>query len=157
METRTRSDGTLPQGLAYFSLALGAMEVLAPNLLSRAIGLEPRPALMRALGLREIATGLGMLALPGSPAGPGTRVAGDAIDLAVIAMTSGLGSLTRRRRVIALLAVAGVAALDMYATRKLMARDRSSDASKRRHQIPTVRPAEGQAGESNGMRTPSPH
>ena len=76
MEAGTPSDGTLPKGLAYFSLALGAVEVLAPKLLSRTIGLEPQPAMMRALGLREIATGIGMLSLPGSPAGPGARVAG---------------------------------------------------------------------------------
>jgi hypothetical protein len=157
MAAATRSDGTLPKGLAYFSLALGAVEVFAPNLLSRAIGLEPRPALMRALGLREIATGLGMLSLPGSPAGPGARVAGDAMDLAVIAMASGLGSGTRRRRVIALLAVAGVAALDMYATRKLAARHRASDASKRRQRIPTVRPMEAPVAQGNGVRAASPH
>src|SRR4051812_461011 len=108
MEIQPRSDTALPKGLAYFSLVLGAAEVLAPNLLARAIGLEPQPALMRAFGLREIATGLGMLSLPGSPAGPGARVAGDAVDLAVIALASGLRSGMRRRRVIALLAVAGV-------------------------------------------------
>jgi len=157
MEAGTPSDGTLPKGLAYFSLALGAVEVLAPKLLSRTIGLEPQPAMMRALGLREIATGIGMLSLPGSPAGPGARVAGDAVDLAVLAMASSLRSGTRKRRFIALLAVAGVMALDVYATRKLTRRHRAAARSQARNQIPTVRPPEAQTSESNGMRAPSPH
>jgi hypothetical protein len=157
MEAGTPSDGTLPRALAYFSLALGAVEVLAPKLLSRAIGLEPQPTLMRALGVREIATGIGMLSLPGSPAGPGARVAGDAVDLAVLAMTSSLRSGTRKRRLIALLAVAGVAALDVYATRKLAQRRRAAHGHQRRDQIPTVQAVEARASESNGMRAPSPH
>jgi hypothetical protein len=161
MEASQRADGSLSKGLAYFSMALGAAEVLAPKLLSRAIGLEPRPALMRALGLREIATGIGMLSLPGSPAGPGARVAGDAVDLAVVALTSGLSSATRKRRIIALLAVAGVAALDVYATRKLAARHRAVDQGRRRNRIPTVRPAQAEveagAATSTGVSAPSPH
>lgn len=124
--------------LAYFSLALGAVEVVAPKLLSHAIGLEPRPGLMRALGLREIATGLGMLSLPGSPAGPGARVAGDAMDLAVIGLASGLGRGTRSRRIVALLAVAGVMALDVYATRRAAARQRTRALGRRRDRIPTL-------------------
>jgi len=121
--------------LAYFSIALGAVELMAPNLLSRAIGLEPRSGTMRALGLREIATGLGMLALPRSPAGPGARVAGDAMDLAVIGLGAGLGRGTQRRRIAALLAVAGVMALDIYATRKSAARHRAVDRYKRRNRV----------------------
>lgn len=124
MESTNHVDQRLSTGLAIFSLALGATELLAPRLLSRAIGLEPKPGMMRALGLREIATGLGMLALPGSPAGPGARTAGDAMDLAVIAASAGLGTGTRHRRIIALLAVAAVAALDFHATRKMAARGR---------------------------------
>jgi hypothetical protein len=128
--------------LAYFSIALGAVELVAPNMLSRAIGLQPKPGLMRALGMREIATGLGMLSLPRSPAGPGARVAGDAMDLAVIGLGAGLGAGTRGRRLAALLAVAGVMALDIYATRKSAARHRAVDRYKRQNcaanRIPTL-------------------
>ncbi|HEX6398082.1 MAG TPA: hypothetical protein VFZ95_11705 [Steroidobacteraceae bacterium] len=121
--------------LAYFSIALGAVELMAPNLLSRSIGLEPKPGMMRALGLREIATGLGMLSLPGSPAGPGARVAGDAMDLAVIGLGAGLGRSTRGRRLAALLAVAGVMALDIYATKRATGRRRAVARFKRQSRV----------------------
>jgi len=114
--------------LAYFSLALGAMELVAPNLLSRAIGLRPKPGLVRTFGVREMATGLGMLTLPRSPARPGARLAGNAVDLRN----------TRRGRIVALLAVAGVMALNIYAARRAASRNRAVEGFRGRNRIPTL-------------------
>ena len=120
MHSRNATDRRLSTGLAWFSLGLGLTELFAPRMLSRAIGLKPRPKMMRALGIREIATGVGMLSKPRSALGPRARVAGDVMDLAVLATSP------RSRRgamspglITAVVAVAAVAAVDLYASRRL--------------------------------------
>src|SRR4051812_5790190 len=47
--------------LGWFSLGLGLTEVVAPRQLARLIGVNHRPFLFRFLGLREIASGIGIL------------------------------------------------------------------------------------------------
>lgn len=57
---RTRP-ASIARGLGWFSLALGAAELLAPNSVARAAGVRTNSALMRLYGLREIACGIGIL------------------------------------------------------------------------------------------------
>lgn len=77
---------TIARGLGWFSLALGAAETLAPPRLNRALDLRRnRDGLLRVLGARKIAAGIGILATrrkrqPWLLA----RVAGDALDLAAL-------------------------------------------------------------------------
>ena len=49
------------QGLAFFSIGLGLAELLAPRRVSRAAGMTKNDTLLRGYGLREIATGVGLL------------------------------------------------------------------------------------------------
>jgi hypothetical protein len=60
-----RREGTdaLIRGLGWFSLALGAAEVVAPEAVGKLVGLRTvrDPAVIRMLGLREMAAGLGIL------------------------------------------------------------------------------------------------
>lgn len=114
----TGDGARLARGLGWFSLALGATELLAPRVLARAIGLDPRGATamtLRAMGAREIAAGVGVLLAPHRPAPLWARVAGDALDLGLL----GLASATQRTRAPrlagAVAAVAGVTALDVVA------------------------------------------
>src|SRR4030095_7016786 len=51
----------LDQALAAFSIGLGLVELLAPRRLGRLIGAGEHPALLRLCGLREIASGVGLL------------------------------------------------------------------------------------------------
>lgn len=51
----------LARGLGWFSIALGFTEVLAPRSLARALGMDGDEALLRAYGVREVATGIGIL------------------------------------------------------------------------------------------------
>jgi hypothetical protein len=79
-------DLRLAKGLGWFSIGLGLTQILAPGWLGRAIGVGERKGLMRALGAREIITGLGVLAQQPRPALPvWGRVAGDAMDMALLA------------------------------------------------------------------------
>jgi len=116
---RTEGTDALIRGLAWFSIALGAAEVLAPEAVGKLVGLRTvnNPAVIRMFGLREMAAGLGILA--SSRPGPWiwARVGGDVMDLAMLG-AAGRGDVDRGRFTASVLAVAGVTALDIYAARQ---------------------------------------
>jgi hypothetical protein len=118
----TRTD-TLARGLGVFSIALGLMELAAARPLARTLGMRGNEKLIRAYGLREIATGVGILAAKDPTPWIWGRVAGDALDLATLA--TGLEGDNRRKDnvVLALTAVAGVTALDVYCATALSGED----------------------------------
>ena len=110
---------TLARGLGVFSIALGLVEVLAPRSLTRALGMEGSETLVQAYGAREIATGLGILASKDPTPWIWGRVAGDGLDLATLA-TALEGNNPKKTNVgIAMAAVAGVTALDVYCAQTL--------------------------------------
>lgn len=124
--SQPRSDATLDaaplsRGLGWFSLALGLAEVTLPRTLARAIGVEPRAAtrwLVRAMGVRELIAGTGLLTQPHRPLPLWSRVAGDAIDLALLGLGARSGRLHALRFAGAFTAVAGMAAVDVIAARR---------------------------------------
>ncbi len=109
---------TLARGLGWFSLAFGAAELAMPRLLARGIGIEPGPItslVTRVMGAREIVSGIAILTNPRTPMPLWVRVAGDAVNLALLGLaatrrTSGL------RLAGAIAAVSGVTALDIVAS-----------------------------------------
>lgn len=112
----------LANGLGWFSLGLGIAGFAAPRLLARAAGIPrttPGPLMLRLVGLREIASGLGILSQRRPTGWLWARVAGDLMDVAL------LGSAARSRRsrpnriAMVATAVAGVTALDVLAARQL--------------------------------------
>jgi uncharacterized membrane protein len=110
------SGHTLARGLGAFSLGLGLAEVAAPRAIARLIGASDRgaaPVILRALGAREIAHGIGIFARPRSV---WTRLVGDLIDVAFVGLQF-RGRRNRRTRLWATVgAVLGVGALDALAT-----------------------------------------
>lgn len=110
----------LTQLLAGISLALGLAQVCAPRALGRLVGVGEYPALMRLLGVREIASGLGLLSRRQPARWSWARVAGDAIDLALLGAAAASAKRSEAPRLAtAIAAVAGVTALDVYASRRL--------------------------------------
>ena len=103
----------LGMGLGWFSLALGLVELVRPALVSRHAGVPFRPRTLRALGLRELASGTGILFRPHKPGWLWSRVAGDAMDLALLVFSG--RKHPGRRVALATAVVAGVAALDTLA------------------------------------------
>jgi len=71
--------------LGVFSIGLGLAELMAPRAVARAVGLRGRENLVRLYGLREIATGIGLLTGRASAPWMWGRVAGDVLDLATLA------------------------------------------------------------------------
>lgn len=115
----------LAQGLAVFSIVLGLIEVIAPRRLANWLGMKRSARALRMYGLREIGSGVGILA-GRTPSGRGmgtmARVAGDVMDIATLA--PGLSPRNKKRRNvgIAIGAVAGVMLLDIVASRLLVKR-----------------------------------
>lgn len=116
------SVGTISKGLGLFSLGLGLAEMAAPRFLAKAIGIEadaPTRMTMRMFGAREIAAGIGILAKPKQPLPMWSRVVGDAIDLGFMAWALKAKRTRTERLVGAMVAVAGVAALDAVVSARL--------------------------------------
>jgi hypothetical protein len=99
--------------LGWFSVSLGLAEVLAPRLLTRALG-ATNPTLMRSYGVREIAAGMGLLAGRRPRFWLWARVIGDALDIASLLGTLRRGNPHRRMAVSALGSVVFVTLLDIY-------------------------------------------
>jgi uncharacterized membrane protein len=120
----------LSRGLGWFSLALGIAELTIPRAVARMIGVAPRgatPWVLRAIGAREVLVGLGALVRPHRPAALWGRVAGDAMDLALLGAAVN-GRRTNRPRIAgAIAAVAGMTALDIVAGRRVQRRYRQAN------------------------------
>jgi uncharacterized membrane protein len=112
---RSFDAGRIAKALGWFSIGIGLAQLLAPRRVSRAIGVEQRPGLMRTLGVRELASGVGILSQRRQDNWLWTRVAGDAIDLALLGIAARTPGTARRRVALATGAVAGVAVLDLLA------------------------------------------
>jgi hypothetical protein len=116
------------RGLGWFSLGLGAAELVAPGPMARWLGLQGKEGLIRFYGAREVAAGIGAFAANPAPAMM-ARAAGDVVDLGTLAL--GLRSEDRavRRNVIAaMVAVAGVTLVDIWAAAQLTAERRRQRA-----------------------------
>ncbi|HVG05460.1 MAG TPA: hypothetical protein VM937_11035 [Burkholderiaceae bacterium] len=109
------------RGLGWFSIGLGAAEVLMPRVMGRALGMPYSSGLLFLYGLREIATGVGILKAKNPTPWLWGRVAGDAIDLATLAAYS--GARNKLGRGLGIAAVAGVAALDFTIAKGASERD----------------------------------
>jgi hypothetical protein len=124
-----RSDGSthaLSQGLGWFSIGLGVAELVAPGNLARFLGMDGREELIRAYGVREVVTGVGILSQRDPTPWMWGRVGGDALDLGTLAIGLGRDNPQRTNVGLAIAAVAGVTALDVYCARAL-AGDRDTE------------------------------
>jgi uncharacterized membrane protein len=103
----------LERGLGWFSIGLGAAAVVAPRLVCWISGTRS-PALMRLVGTRELAAGVGILTQRERTPWLWSRVVGDTFDLAALSVALFRRG-TRGRAALAMTAVAGVTALDILA------------------------------------------
>src|SRR3954451_16458358 len=110
----------LAKALGWFSLALGAAEIVAPRRFTRALGMEGSEGLVRAYGFREVAAGL-MTLSPDKTTGLWSRVGGDALD--IVTLLSGLRHDNPKRANVAcaLSMVLGVTLLDFVGVAKATA------------------------------------
>ncbi len=122
------ANGRLADRLGWFSLALGGAQLAQPGRVARMIGVPDTPQnrlLLRVLGAREIASGLGILSRDRQAPWLWSRVAGDAMDLVLLGLAFGSASSKRRQLGVATAAVAGVAALDVVVGKRQARHDAS--------------------------------
>jgi uncharacterized membrane protein len=115
-------DGGLAMSLGWFSLGLGMAEVAAPGYLARAIGVpdtEDNRDLLRAAGVRELTSGVGILTSRRQAGWMWSRVGGDVMDLALLGLGFASPEAEPARLRVAAAAVGGVAAADVACTRRL--------------------------------------
>ncbi len=112
----------LARALGVFSIGLGLAQVLAPHGVVRAIGVDDDEGnwkTMRAVGFREIATGVGLLTQQRPARFAWGRVTGDAMDLALLGRAFNSRRNDPGRLAAATAAVAGVTILDIVASQRL--------------------------------------
>ena len=122
--------GRLAGGLGWFSIGLGLLELTAAGPLARGLGMRGQENLLRAYGLREVTTGIGILAATDRRPWIVGRVAGDALDVATLVANA------RRNRhpfglAFGLAALLGVTALDLLCAEALRSEEGDRIARKR--------------------------
>lgn len=113
----------LARGLAWFGIGLGVAQMLAPKRVARASGLYDH-SYLPAFGVREIASGIGILARERPTGWLWARVAGDVVDLAVLGGALATHKRTKGRLAVAAAAVAGIALLDVLCAVRMSDRAR---------------------------------
>jgi uncharacterized membrane protein len=118
---------TIARGLGLFSLGLGAYQLAAPGQFVQSIGMRAKPEReteTRMVGARELAAGAALLARPMPVTWMWMRVAGDAMDLALLRREMGRRDVQRQRLGSAFNAAAAITAVDVLgsvvATREAM-------------------------------------
>jgi hypothetical protein len=106
-------------GIGMFSIGLGLAELTAPGAITRWLGTDKGAGLVRAYGLREIASGMAILTASRIAPVLWGRVAGDALDLASLGAALRDEEASHRNVALAMGAVVGVAVLDAMVGKRL--------------------------------------
>lgn len=134
---------SLAKSLAWFGIGLGACELLGARKISRFLGVEGTGSetVIRAFGAREIAAGVMTLSTE-KKLGLWARVAGDGLDVAALLAALEASRGKRGNVKLALFAVLGASALDLYAAGRVSARSA---------RISKPRSYSGRSGFPNGL------
>ena len=135
MSMHPHKSRTLARGLGWFSLALGAAEMIAPRALARWLGMEGSEPMLRAYGMREVATGVGILASEQPAAWMWGRALGDLLDLATLSRGINTSNGRNANVGLAIAAVAGVLVVDVACAQSLSAESGMKDHEQRRDLI----------------------
>jgi uncharacterized membrane protein len=136
----SRRDERVAVALGWFSNGLAVAQLAAPRRFLRAIGGPDgrvAQAIVRVVGLREAAAGVGLLAQRRKAGWLWARLAGDALDLALLGAAMASERANRRRLAGATIAAAGVAVTDALVAERL-SRERITGAPNRVRKAITV-------------------
>lgn len=117
---------SMARGLGWFSLLLGATQLVAARQLTSSSGM------MRLCGLREMVNGAGLLLTDNPRPWLQARLAGDALDLSTLASGLTLPHTDKGRVLLSLLAVAGITAADV-AVLQALDREQRREQARRYH------------------------
>lgn len=120
----------MARNLGWFSLGLGAMEILAPERITRALGMEGQERLVRAYGFRELASGVLSLSVEKN-VGLWSRVAGDGLDIATLMANWRDDNPKKSNVALGLMMVAGITLLDIATANEVSVRHARQKGSRR--------------------------
>lgn len=107
-------------GLGLFGIGLGLTELMTPRRLARMIGAPSgHNGLIRLMGLREVAAGVGILTQRSPTTGLWMRVAGDVADLACLGAAFLSSRSDRGKLTTAMMTIAGATLVDMLTAQQL--------------------------------------
>jgi hypothetical protein len=127
---RRASAHRMAGGLGWFSIGLGLVELVCARGLARALGMQGREGVIRLYGVREVATGVGILVAKDREPWIWGRVAGDGLDLATLGAEF-RGNPQSRNLALAIGAVTGATALDVMTAQALAKVERLARAPAR--------------------------
>ncbi len=113
--------GTLTGGLGWFSLGLGVSQIVAPDRIIEMTGVPKNDTsrlLMRVVGGREIASGLGILTSANPAPWLWSRVGGDVMDLTLLCASLRSRRAQRDKVAATMMSVAGIFVLDLLTSIK---------------------------------------
>jgi len=138
-DLRTQDRDPLARFLGWFSIGLGTVQLTAPRTLCRIVGADDdgsAPLVMRAMGLRELAQGTGILTRARPTGWVTSRVIGDALDLAALV---GVAAKNRRARTLVAIAnIVPIAAADVFESRHLAQKKGPPRSGKRIRKAVTI-------------------
>jgi uncharacterized membrane protein len=140
-DSRNATDELLANGLGWFSIGLGAAELLAPGAVAALIGVredERTRGVLRGYGLREIATGIGILTQPNPGPWLWGRVGGDLLDLASLGAAYSSPDNDDAKLTFATTSVVGVTALDIYAAQQLSRKSSNGRSLVNNRELPAI-------------------
>jgi hypothetical protein len=120
----------MARNLGWFSLGLGAMQILAPERLTRALGMEGQEGLVRSYGFREVASGILTLSAE-KQIGLWSRVAGDGFDIATLMANWRDDNPKKSNVALGLMMVAGITLLDIASAKAVSVRHSRHTGSRR--------------------------
>jgi uncharacterized membrane protein len=116
----------LAKALGWFSIGLGLAQLAAPRRFAEMIGVSPAQdteQVVRAVGLRELASGIGILSQSRPDGWVKARVGGDVMDLTLLGAALNSDRAQPERVALAMAAVVGVTALDVLASQQLSSQE----------------------------------
>ena len=127
------NDDKLARGLGWFSIGLGVASLIAPRTMARTIGVKDDSSnqnLLRFIGIREIVSGLGILSQPRPVEWVWSRVAGDAMDIALLGKALSSDNTAKAKTGMATAAVVGITVLDLCCGQQLSRRSNGASNGK---------------------------
>jgi uncharacterized membrane protein len=112
----------LARGLGWFSIGLGLAQLVVPRRLAQLIGVpddDETRVVLRAVGLREVVTGVGLLTQRRPAGWLWARAGGDVMDLALLGSALRSDQASRPKVAAAAAAVVGIMALDVRGGERL--------------------------------------
>jgi uncharacterized membrane protein len=128
----------LAGALGWMSIGLGVTQMVAPRIIASLAGVPRRKSESRLMGIRKIATGMGMLAQPQHALGLWTRVGTNLMELARLRKEARRRDARRVRVAATMAAVAGATVVSAICAKKLSAARSAGSPTNIQHSASTA-------------------